>query len=197
MKRWTGLLVGLAGAAAIAPLTLVSPAAGARTAAVGASSAAATTKSPYCGLTWGSTARTASATSTSPLTGVRAGQHACFDRLVFDFRGNTDGYRVEYVSEVRQDGSGALVPLRGGAKLRIIAAGPAYDSAGATYVPAQSSEMVNVSGWQTFRQVAWAGSFEGQSTVGLGVRARLPFRVLHLTGADGTSRLVVDVAHRW
>jgi hypothetical protein len=40
--------------------------------------------------------------------------------------------------------------------------------------------------------VAWAGSFEGQSTIGLGVRARLPFRVLQLPG-----RLVIDVAHHW
>ena len=34
--------------------------------------------------------------------------------------------------------------------------------------------MPNVAGYRTFRQVAWAGSFEGQTTVGLGVRARLP-----------------------
>ena len=34
----------------------------------------------------------------------------------------------------------------------------------------------------TFRQVAWAGSFEGQTTLALGVRARLPFRVFTLAG---------------
>jgi hypothetical protein len=51
---------------------------------------------------------------------------------------------------------------------------------------------VNVSGYRTFRQVAWAGSFEGVTTVGLGTRARLPFRVFTLPG-----RVVVDVAHRW
>jgi hypothetical protein len=52
--------------------------------------------------------------------------------------------------------------------------------------------LVNVTGFSTFRQVAWAGSFEGQTTVGLGVRARLPFRVFTLPG-----RVVVDVAHVW
>jgi len=33
--------------------------------------------------------------------------------------------------------------------------------------------------------VAWAGSLEGASTVGLGVRARLPFRALVLPGPGG------------
>jgi hypothetical protein len=54
-----------------------------------------------------------------------------------------------------------------------------------------------VTGWQTFRQIAWAGSFEGQSTIGLGVRAKLPFRVLVLQGPGAGSRFVIDVAHRW
>ena len=58
--------------------------------------------------------------------------------------------------------------------------------------------MPDVSGFTTFRQVVWAGSFEGQSTVGLGVRARLPFRVFTPNDtATRTSRLVIDVAHRW
>ena len=55
--------------------------------------------------------------------------------------------------------------------------------------------MTNVSGYQTFRQVAWAGSFEGYTTLGLGVRARLPFKVFTLDGPGSGSRLVVDVAH--
>ena len=57
-----------------------------------------------------------------------------------------------------------------------------------------------VAGFDTFRQVAWAGSFEGQTTLALGARARLPFRVLTLDGtpsSDHTPRLVIDVAHRW
>jgi hypothetical protein len=62
------------------------------------------------------------------------------------------------------------------------------DKAGAT----RRLPMPNVAGYRTFRQVAWAGSFEGYTTVGLGVRARLPFRVF-LTG----NHLVIDVAHTW
>ena len=40
----------------------------------------------------------------------------------------------------------------------------------------------NVAGFSTFRSVVNAGSFEGQTTYGLGVRARLPFRVFTIDG---------------
>lgn len=64
-------------------------------------------------------------------------------------------------------------------------------------MPRSRKDLVGVNGWDTFRQVAWAGSFEGQTTIGLGVRARLPFRVFVLDGPSGGSRLVIDVAHFW
>jgi hypothetical protein len=54
-----------------------------------------------------------------------------------------------------------------------------------------------VRGYDTFRQVAYTGSFEGQTTLGLGVRARLPFRVTTVAGPGTNTRLVVDVAHHW
>ena len=54
-----------------------------------------------------------------------------------------------------------------------------------------------MTGYSTFRQVVSAGTFEGYSSFGLGVRARLPFRVFVLDGPGTSSRLVVDVAHRW
>jgi hypothetical protein len=154
---------------------------------------------PYCGITWGSLTKNQTPTAVAPLVNVRAGRHDCYDRLVLDIRAAADGYRVEYVPEVYRDGSGELVPLRGGAKLQIVAYAPAYDvdTGSSTYEPANASELVNVTGFTTFRQVAWAGSFEGQSTLGLGVRARLPFRVFTLDGPGTGSRLVIDVAHRW
>ncbi|WP_309112763.1 hypothetical protein [Saccharothrix sp.] len=148
---------------------------------------------PYCGITWGSLPKSATSTVTGEMIGLRAGRHDCYDRLVFDFRGNSDGYHVQYVDQVYEDGSGRLVPLRGGAKLRITAISPAYDQWGnPTYTFTNRDELVNVTGYQTFRQVAWAGSFEGRTTVGLGTRARLPFRAFTLP-----NRLVVDVAHFW
>ncbi|MBG6238780.1 hypothetical protein IWX78_001752 [Mycetocola sp. CAN_C7] len=158
----------------------------------------AATAAPYCGITWGSLADTQRIGSVNAtLTGVRAGQHPCFDRLVLDVRGDIRGFDVRYVSVVRQDGSGTPVPLRGAADLQVVALVPNYNSAGQVYTPANPRELVGLSGFSTFRQVAYAGSFEGQTTLGLGVRARLPFRTFILDGPGTGSRLVIDVAHRW
>ena len=153
---------------------------------------------PYCGLVWGSLMKADPAMSQAQVTNVRTGQHYCFDRLVIDLNGPVAGYTVRYVPQVSQDGSGFPVPLRGQAFLQVTANAPAYDENGnATYNPADRNELSNVSGYQTFRQVAWAGSFEGYSSLGLGVRARLPFRVFTLDGPAAGSRLVIDVAHFW
>jgi hypothetical protein len=110
-------------------------------------------------------------------------------------------YSVRYVPVVRQDGSGEAVPVRGAADLEILLRAPAYDDQGRpTFLPADPREVVDVAGYRTFRQVAYAGSFEGATTLALGVRARLPFRVFSVAGtpnSDDTPRLVIDVAHRW
>jgi len=162
--------------------------------------APAASAAPYCGIRWGSLEKVATSAGRSDsgsLVNVRAGRHDCYDRLVLDMAGDGSA-RVRYVDEVRMDGSGQVVPLRGGAFLEILT-GPAYDvqTGASTYRPANPNELVNVTGWGTFRQVADGGSFEGQMTIGLGVRARLPFRVFGLTGPGDGSRLVIDVAHRW
>lgn len=133
-----------------------------------------------CSVRWGSTAKATTAVGGGTLTGLRAGRHECFDRLVFD--GGSPTARVRYVSAVRDQGRGAVVPLRGGAFLQIDL------EESATSRPA----MPNVTSYRTFRQVGWGGSFEGYTTVGLGVRARLPFRVF-----TTDHKLVVDVAHQW
>jgi hypothetical protein len=61
--------------------------------------------------------------------------------------------------------------------------------------------VVNVTGFPTLRQVAWAGDFRDDSTttIGIGVRARLPMRVFILpaTAEHSQQRVVVDFAHRW
>jgi hypothetical protein len=153
---------------------------------------------PYCGIRWGSLPEGVDTMSTGQLVDVRAGRHRCFDRLVLDVRGDVSGYAVHYVDQVTMDASGERVPLRGGARLEVVSRVPAYDESGnSTYVPASRSNLVNVNGFRTFRQVSWAGTFEGQTTIGLGVRARLPFRVFLLDGPGDRSRMVVDVAHRW
>lgn len=177
MLRRTGLLL-----AALVAFVGVVPA-----------TAVAAAPAPYCGITWGSGEKSVNPTQTGNVTNIRSGRHDCYDRLVFDVTGPVNGYWVSYVDQVTEDASGIPVPLRGGARLSITIQAPSYDHTGAmTYTYANRRELVNVTGYQTFRQVAWAGSWEGTTSIGLGVRARLPFRVFTLPG-----RVVIDVAHFW
>jgi hypothetical protein len=162
---------------------------------------AASASASTCQAQWGSLVKNRAPSTSEQITDVRSGRHRCFDRLVVDLDargGGRPGYRVGYVKSVVMDGSGTKVPLRGGARLQVIVKAPAYDDNGApTYTPANPKELVDVSGYRSFRQVAFAGSFEGWTTIGLGVRARLPMRAFVLNDADGGHRVVVDVAHRW
>ncbi len=167
---------------------------GAGTLGAGLAAAAPAQAAPFCGITWGSLAKSAAPMSQGRLTGVRAGRHDCYDRLVLDVAaGQVQGWNVSYVDHVTADGSGAVVPTRGGAALELVARVPAAED----YPGGNRAELAPVAGFRTFRQVVWAGSFEGQTTLGLGVRAKLPFRVLAVDGPGTGSRLVVDVAHQW
>jgi hypothetical protein len=188
------------------PRSLVLLLATATLALLGLVAPTAASAAPYCGITWGSLPKVSHGNQPvtgAELTNVRAGQQTCYDRLVLDVRGTRsfDSWRVEYVPQVRGEASDQPVPLRGGAFLQITFGASDHDANGvATYNPANRRELVNVSGFRTFRQVAWAGSSEGISRIGLGVRARLPFRVFALAGTPTTSngtRVVIDVAHQW
>lgn len=162
---------------AVTGLTLAPPAAG----------------HPYCGQAWGSLDEGIEGPVSGDVTGVRAGRHACFDRLVLDVDVPLAGWSVRYVDEVRQDGSGEVAPVQGGARLQVRA------RAGVVRTDTWflADELVDTSRYRTFRDVQWAGTFENLTTIGVGVRARLPFRAFVLPGPGDGSRLVVDVAHRW
>lgn len=66
-----------------------------------------------------------------------------------------------------------------------------------TYDHTVGDHVANVAGYRTLRDVVYGGSLEGHTEFGVGVRARLPFRVFTLAGPDGGSRIVIDVAHKW
>lgn len=157
-----------------------------------------TTAAAGCATAWGSLPEASTHQGSGQLTNVRAGRHTCYDRIVFDVKGKPSWYRVHYVKNFATVGEGKLIPARGGAKLEIILLVPSYDDEGRpTYNPANNDELTNVRGYRTFRQVVNAGSFEGETVIGVGVRARLPFRVFTITGPGNTGRVVVDVAHTW
>ncbi|MGW9551489.1 AMIN-like domain-containing (lipo)protein [Citricoccus zhacaiensis] len=151
---------------------------------------------PYCGITWGSTAKSVSTMSSAQVTRVRTGRHDCYDRMVVDLNYKVKGYEAHYGS-IQEVGTGTHIPMIG-KDLSITVYANAYTSAGRpTYNPSNWDSVANVAGYSTFRQVAYGGSFEGHTVFGIGNRARLPYRVLILDGPGTGSRLVVDVAHRW
>jgi hypothetical protein len=156
---------------------------------------------PYCGIVWGSSPRDSHRGAGGGwVSQVRSGRHGCFDRLVVDIGDGAglDWYDVRYVDEVRTGGEGAVVPTRGGASLRIAVLATAASPYGIyPGIGTNPTELTDVSGSRTFRQVVWAGDFESTSTIGIGTRARLPFRVFTLPGPRGDVRLIIDVAHAW
>ncbi|WP_431961684.1 AMIN-like domain-containing (lipo)protein [Actinacidiphila sp. bgisy160] len=183
-KRYGAVLAALvmtgAGMAVAAPTVAAAPAAA-------------------CPTGWGSLPKSATDADFGPLTDIRTGRHECYDRVVFDVpTAGTDtiGYTVRYVAAVHQDGSGRVIPVSGGAIIEIRVAAPSYDpQTGAATYPGRAGRTlpgVDLTGYRTFRDARFASSFEGDTQVGLGVRARLPFRVFQLS-----DRLVVDVAHTW
>jgi hypothetical protein len=163
-------------------------------AAVGAAAPAAVATvdpGPYCGITWGSLAKSGGTLRQAPLLSTRTGQHECWDRVVFEFNGTADGYAVHY-GEVYTEGQGLpLSPYTaGGALLNVQLRAPASG-------PATGAHVANVAGYSTLRDVVYGGSFEGYTTFAVGVRATLPFRVLVLVGPGTHSRIVLDIAHYW
>ncbi|MFJ9818422.1 hypothetical protein ACIRU3_24790 [Streptomyces sp. NPDC101151] len=183
--------------AVIAALVLAGTGLGAASSAAGAAPAAAA-RAAACPTGWGSGAKGGVTAGAVPLDDIRTGRHACYDRMVFDVPGGggSVGYYVRYVARLQQTASGRYLPVGGGAVLDVRVGAPSYDpETGASTYPARVGRTlpgVNLAGYRTFKDTRFAGSFEGETQIGLGVRARLPFRVIQLS-----DRLVVDVAHNW
>ena len=151
-----------------------------------------------CSSDWGSEAKTVAEPGRAPLVAVRTAGDECADQVEFELAGPAVGYAVSYVDQVTQDGSGEPVAVAGGARLQVQLNHPSYDEAGqATYSGVVGRPLASVSGYRTLQSVVFAGSFEGYSTFGVGVRARLPFRVSIVDGAQPRSRLVLEIAPAW
>lgn len=121
---------------------------------------------------------------------VRTGQHAAFDRVVIDLHGNAPGYRIGYVKEVREDGSGKVVDTRGRANLLIrLTPANAHHENGAPTYSGPSRFTVD---YPALREVAFAGDFDATVSIALGIRHKTGFRVLTL---HQPTRIVVDIAH--
>jgi hypothetical protein len=164
-------------------------------------SAAACVPMPWPG--WRTRPQQHAGSSSAPVYLVRAGRHECSDRVVFHLNGPAPvGYSVRYVDVVSEDGSGRPVPVAGGAALQVVINAPALGQDTHGYVGKVLAEPradfytpAQLAGWSSLREVRYAGSFEGQTTIAVGVRARVPFHVFTVLDSSGDYRSVVlDVA---
>jgi hypothetical protein len=153
---------------------------------------------------WGSGPRQQLVLSSAPLYLVRVGRHDCYERVVVDLNGpDAVGYAVRYVPVVREDGSGTPRPVAGKAALELVVGAPALGLDDQGHQPgnvlaepgADFFTAGQLAGWRSLREVRYAGSFEGQTTIAVGVRERVPFRVFTVLDArDQIRRVVLDVA---
>ncbi|GGS82041.1 hypothetical protein GCM10010156_45970 [Planobispora rosea] len=124
------------------------------------------------------------------VTGVRFARHRGFDRVVVDFKGSLPGYRVEWVPELVQDGSGEPIDVTGGAYLQVtITPANAHTESGKptwTGGPIFQADLGNV------RNVVRTGDFEAVVGVGIVLDRKAGFRVLE---QKQPNRLVIDVAN--
>lgn len=123
------------------------------------------------------------------LTEVRTARHPEFDRVVFQFAGDTlPRYRAEYVDRpVRQCGSGEPVQMAGDGWLAIsLSPARAHDDQGRATV----RERARQPGFPVLRDLRLTCDFEGQVEWVLGVASPNRFRILELSDP---ARLVVDV----
>lgn len=156
---------------------------------------------------WNTDADGADGTSQSALYTSRIGRHECYDRVVFDINGpGPVGFDARYVPVVGAEGSGTPIPVAGTAALQVTVLAPAQGSQGDNsghqpgVVFAPSGARLHGPGgledWGCLREVRSAGSFEGQTTMAIGVRDTLPFRVDEWTDPSRITHVTVDIACR-
>ena len=119
---------------------------------------------------WRTDARSSGTLSRDALYLVRAGRHACFDRVVFDINGPAAaGFAVRYTPVVTTDPKGDPLPVPGGATLQIIVRAPALGTDRSGHQPGRvpaaiGDTLVSTPAWPSLRAVRFAGSVEGLST---------------------------------
>ncbi len=128
------------------------------------------------------------------VTDVRVAGHDRYDRVVFDLDGKGSGrpgWRVEYVDQATDDGSGHAVEVDGDAILRVSLSGTAIPTDSG--VEGYTGERTEPEGTDAVDEIVYRYWFEGYTTAFLGVdEGERPFRVFLL---ENPTRVVVDVQH--
>jgi hypothetical protein len=125
------------------------------------------------------------------LTAVRTGQHAGYDRVVFQFSGGLPAVTAERVKVVYADPKGTKISLPGQSSLHVVFRG----ATGYCPQPAHrtwTGPSALTPHYPQLLAVKAAGDFEGYLSFGLGLAAPGAYHVSSLAGPD---RVVIDVSH--
>ncbi|HTQ89335.1 MAG TPA: hypothetical protein VMK84_07555 [Streptosporangiaceae bacterium] len=125
------------------------------------------------------------------LTAVRTGQHAGYDRVVFEFSGGLPAVTAERVEAVYADPKGTKIPLPGQSYLRVVFRGASANCPQPAH-RTWTGPSVLTPRYPQLLAVKAAGDFEGYLSFGVGLAAGGPHHVSTLTGPD---RVVIDVSH--
>ncbi|GAA4700137.1 hypothetical protein GCM10023198_21050 [Promicromonospora umidemergens] len=128
------------------------------------------------------------------VTDVRVAEHDSYDRIVFDLGGKGSGkpgWRVEYVDQASDAGSGHAVQVDGDAILRVSLSGTAMPADSG--VEEFSRDRIEPDDTESVDEIVYRYWFEGDTTAFVGIdEGEQPFRVFLL---ENPTRVVVDVRH--
>jgi hypothetical protein len=126
------------------------------------------------------------------ITGLRYAKHASFDRVVIDVRGKLPSYQTHYDTTFYYDGSGAVVPIRGGLGITFHPAYAHRNDGSSTY----SGPRIARPGFPTLKAIAFTGDFEGYVNFAFGLSCngstKAPYRIMRL---HEPQRIVIDFKH--
>jgi hypothetical protein len=129
--------------------------------------------------------------STALVTNARIAGHCSFDRIVVDVKGKLPPTTVKRVKELRYDGSGKKVPLRGKHFLEIkLSPAAAHNDAGKNVY--KGPRLIRP-GLPKLKGFALTGDFEGVVTFGAAFNSRPDYTTKRLHHPE---RFVLDIAHR-
>jgi hypothetical protein len=132
----------------------------------------------------------AAPTATPLVVNARLGAHRTFDRIIIDVKGRLPSTTVHRVKELRYDGSGRKVPLKGRYFLEIkFSPAAAHNDAGRSVY--RGPRLVKPS-MPELKGFALTGDFEGVVTFGAAFDNRPHYTTMRL---DHPERFVVDISH--
>jgi len=136
----------------------------------------------------------AAGSETALLERIAVGRHEGYDRVVFQFKNDLPGYRVEYVEPpLKEDGSGKSVSVSGNAVVMVRmepASGFDLNTAEGVMVYKGPKRIEGASaGTSVVQELVRTGDFEAVLSWAIGLSDKVDFRV---TTATSPARLIVD-----